>query len=88
MFNLGQGLWSLFAPILPIYCIALPVVIVVTVFVYYVNSIIIVVLLTCQVEYDFMREEEMELRGVQIGNRRRHIVGTIAITKSLHGGKK
>lgn len=41
---------------------------------------------TKKIEYDFMREEELETRGVEIGMRRRHIVGTVAITKSLHGG--
>ncbi|KAK4289491.1 hypothetical protein Pmani_037537 [Petrolisthes manimaculis] len=43
---------------------------------------------TKKVEYDFMKEEELEARGVEIGRRRRHVVATVAITKSLHGGLK
>lgn len=41
-----------------------------------------------KVEYDFMNEKELDARGDNLQGLRRNIVGTVAITKSLHGGLK
>ncbi|XP_071543501.1 uncharacterized protein [Panulirus ornatus] len=41
-----------------------------------------------KIEYDFLTEKDLDARGPDLEGRRRHVVGTVAITKSLHGGLK
>ncbi|XP_045603285.1 probable N-acetyltransferase 8B [Procambarus clarkii] len=43
---------------------------------------------TKKVEYDFLTEEQLDAQGLNFEGRKKHIVGTVAITKSLRGGLK
>nr|XP_027232625.1 uncharacterized protein LOC113824076 [Penaeus vannamei] len=39
-----------------------------------------------KVEYDFLSEEEFHMRNINLDGFRKHLVGTVAITKSQRGG--
>lgn len=41
-----------------------------------------------KIDYDFLRESELDARGVNLNGLKKNIVGTVAVTKSLHGGLK
>ncbi|XP_042226601.1 uncharacterized protein LOC121869348 isoform X2 [Homarus americanus] len=41
-----------------------------------------------KVEYEFLTEAQLEAKDIDLEGQRRHIVGTVAITKSLRGGSK
>ncbi|XP_064117545.1 uncharacterized protein LOC135222980 isoform X2 [Macrobrachium nipponense] len=41
-----------------------------------------------KIDYDFLRESELDARGVNLNGLKKNIVGTVALTKSLHGGLK
>nr|XP_053636295.1 uncharacterized protein LOC128691449 [Cherax quadricarinatus] len=41
-----------------------------------------------KVEYEFLTEEELDARGLNLMGQKRQIAGTVAISKSLHGGLK
>ncbi|KAG7166525.1 N-acetyltransferase 8-like [Homarus americanus] len=43
---------------------------------------------TKKVEYEFLTEAQLEAKDIDLEGQRRHIVGTVAITKSLRGGSK
>lgn len=52
------------------------------------NELNAVVNKTKKIEYEFLTEKDLDARGPDLEGRRRHVVGTVAITKSLHGGLK